>query len=84
LSGKINKLSILFSNYCENYSLMDDLGIKIIRIYIYQFYEELAHEYQSQITNNVKIEMNDELINTLNNNYNMLILVRNYFLPNSS
>ena len=76
--------SILLSNYCQNLSLINNLGIKTIRLFIYQFYEELAHEYQSQITNNVKIEMNDELINTLNNNYNMLILVRNYFLPNSS
>lgn len=84
LSGKIMNFSILLSNYCQNLSLINNLGIKTIRLFIYQFYEELAHEYQSQITNNVKIEMNDELINTLNNNYNMLILVRNYFLPNSS
>ena len=85
LSGKINKLSILFSNYCENYSLMDDLGIKIIRIYIYQFYEELAHEYQSSdiTTDNLIIEMNDKEITTLNYNYNMLSLVKEYFNLNT-
>jgi len=57
------------------------LGIITIRKYIYQFYEELAHEYQNPniITDNVRIEMNDEIISLLNNNYNILIFLRDYY-----
>jgi hypothetical protein len=81
LSGKINDFSILYPKYFQNLSFIKFLGIITIRKYIYQFYEELAHEYQNPniITDNVRIEMNDEIISLLNNNYNILIFLRDYY-----
>ena len=65
-----------------NISVIKELGIKKAKIYAYEFYEELAHEYQKPDSDNIKIEINEKTIQKLFDNYNMLNLVREFVKSN--
>ena len=83
LSGKINNpLFNLKNNIFCNISVIKELGIKKASIYAYEFYEELAHEYQKPDSNNIKININQKTIQKLFDNYNMLNLVREFVKRN--
>ena len=61
---------------------MKELGIVKAKIYAYEFYEELAHEYQKPESNNIKIEINSKITQKLFDNYNMLNIVREFVMNN--
>ena len=83
LSGKLIKpLFNLKNNIFSNISVIKELGIKKAKIYAYEFYEELAHEYQKPDSDNIKIEINEKTIQKLFDNYNMLNLVREFVKKN--
>ena len=83
LSGKLIKpLFNLKNNIFSNISVIKELGIKKAKIYAYEFYEELAHEYQKPDSDNIKIEINEKTIQKLFDNYNMLNLVREFVKRN--
>jgi hypothetical protein len=83
LSGKLIKpLFSLKNNIFCNISVIKELGIIKAKIYAYEFYEELAHEYQKPDSNNIKIEINEKTIQKLFDNSNMLNLVREFVKKN--
>jgi hypothetical protein len=83
LSGKLIKpLFNLKNNIFSNISVIKELGIKKAKIYAYEFYEELAHEYQKPESNKVKIEINSKTTQKLFDNYNMLNIVREFVMNN--
>ncbi len=83
LSGKIiQPLFTLIKNIFNNIPIIKELGIVKAKIYAYEFYEELAHEYQKPESNKVKIEINSKTTQKLFDNYNMLNIVREFVMNN--
>ena len=83
LSGKIiQPLFTLIKNIFNNIPIIKELGIIKAKIYAYEFYEELAHEYQKPESNKVKIEINSKTTQKLFDNYNMLNIVREFVMNN--